>query len=129
MFFLPLGDPLVATFNETRAPTSTRYVATEDIVMSNWLKTFQTFWSPSSIFALEKCPKNLNFHSFLSVGDPLVATFSQTRALTLGKYVAEQGVVMSNWLKTFQTCWSHSSLFALEKQANYLNFLSFLYLK
>ena len=48
-----------------------------------------------------------------------MATFSQTRALTLGKYVAEQGVVMSNWLKTFQTCWSHSSLFALEKQAKF----------
>ena len=32
-----------ATFNETRAPTSRKYVAEEDIVMSNWSKTFPTF--------------------------------------------------------------------------------------
>ena len=29
-----------ATFIETRAPTSRKYAAEEDIVMSNWSKTF-----------------------------------------------------------------------------------------
>ena len=32
-FFLPLRDPLVATFNETRVPTSIKHVAEQGIVM------------------------------------------------------------------------------------------------
>ena len=52
--FLPLRDPLVATFSETCAPTSRKYVAEQGIVMLNWSKHFKTFWSHSSIFALEK---------------------------------------------------------------------------
>ena len=87
--FSPLGDTLVATFNETPAPTSGKYVAEQDIVMSHWLKTFQTFRWHSWIFALEKQPKNLNF-LFLPLGDPLVPTFSETCALTSGKYVADK---------------------------------------
>ena len=34
-FFLPLIDPLDATFNETPAPTSGKYIAELAIVMSN----------------------------------------------------------------------------------------------
>ena len=59
--FLPLRDPLVDTFSETRAPTSWKYIAEQGIEMSNWLKTFETFWLNSSVFALEEQPKNLNF--------------------------------------------------------------------
>ena len=33
--FSPLGDTLVVTFNETPAPTSGKYVAEQDIVMSH----------------------------------------------------------------------------------------------
>ena len=33
--FLPLKDPLVTTSNETRAPTYRKYIAEQDIVMSN----------------------------------------------------------------------------------------------
>ena len=51
------------TFNETRAPTSGKHVADQGIVMPNWLKTRLTFWWLSSVFAVEKQPKNLNFHS------------------------------------------------------------------
>ena len=94
--FLLLTDPLVATFSETRAPTSRKYVAEQGMVMPNWLKTFHTFWSHSSTFALEKQPKNLNFHSVLPLTDPLVATFSETCATTSRKYVAEQGIVLPN---------------------------------
>ena len=92
--FLRLIDPLVATFNETRAPTSRKDEAEQGAVMPNWSKTFQTFWSHSSVFSLEKQPKNLNFQSFLPLKDPLVATFNETRAPTSRKYVAEQGIVM-----------------------------------
>ena len=41
--FLPLRDPLVATFNETRAPTSRKYVAEQGIVMPNDKKHFKRF--------------------------------------------------------------------------------------
>ena len=34
-FFLALIDPLLATFNETRAPTSRKYVSEQGIVMLN----------------------------------------------------------------------------------------------
>ena len=64
--FLFLKDPLVATYNEMRAPISRKYVAERRKVMLNWLKTFQNFWSHSFVFALEKQPKNLNFQSFFT---------------------------------------------------------------
>ena len=35
-FFLSLGNSLVATFNETRTPTSRKYVAEDGIVMPNY---------------------------------------------------------------------------------------------
>ena len=82
---LTLREQLVATFNETRALTSRKYVAEQAIVIRNWSKIFQTFWSHSSVFALEKQPEN-----------PLVATFNLTRAPTSRKNVAEHGVVMRN---------------------------------
>ena len=121
--FLPPRDPLVATFSETRPRTSRKYVAQQDIAMPNWSKTFQTFWSYTSVFASEKHPKNLNFRiPFTSGKDPLLATFNETRAPTSRKDLAEQGIVMPNWLKTFQTFWLHSSVFPLEKQPKNLNF-------
>ena len=49
--FLPLRDPLVATFNETRAPTSRKYVAEQGIVMPNWLKYVKRF-GHTSLFLL-----------------------------------------------------------------------------
>ena len=52
--FLPLIDPLVATFSETCVPTSRKYVAEQGMLMPNWSKIFQNFWSHSSLFALEK---------------------------------------------------------------------------
>ena len=61
--FFPLTDPSVASFSEKHAPTSRKYVFEEGIVIPNLSKTFQTFWSHSSVFSLEKQPKNLNFQS------------------------------------------------------------------
>ena len=87
----------MATLNETRAPTSRKYVAEHDILMPNWSKTFQTFWSYSSVFALEKQPEKLNFQSFLPPKYTLMATFNKTRKLTFRKYAAEKEIVMSNW--------------------------------
>ena len=55
-----------------------------------------------------------------------MTTFNETLAPTFRKYVDEQGIVMPNWSKTFQTFWPHSSDFALEKQPKKLNFQRFL---
>ena len=63
------------TFNETRVPTSTKYVAEQGIVMPNWLKTCQTFWLHSSVFALEKQPQNLSFHSAFTSKRPFGGYF------------------------------------------------------
>ena len=61
--FLPPRNPLVATFIEMRAATSGKYGAEQGIVTPSWSKIFQTFWSHSFVFALEKQPKNLNIQS------------------------------------------------------------------
>ena len=90
-------DPLVATFSESRAPSYWKSVTEQAIVMPNWSKAYQTFRWHSSVFALEKQPKNLNFQSAFTPREPLVGTFSETRSPTSRKYVAEQGIVMPNW--------------------------------
>ena len=91
-------------------------------------KTLQNFWLHSSVFALEKNLKSVKFSDFLSQKEPLMVTFSETRASTSRKYVAEQGIMMSNLLQTLQSFWSHSSIFALEKYPKNAKFLDFFYL-
>ena len=56
----------MATFNETRAPTSRKYIGEEGIPPTNWSNTFQTFWLHSSVFALEEQPEKLNSQSFFT---------------------------------------------------------------
>ena len=73
--FLPLGDALLVTFNETHAPTSRLYAAEQGIAMINLSKIFQNFWLNFSIFALERQPKNLNFQSSLASRRPLICYF------------------------------------------------------
>ena len=104
----------MATFNETRTNAFRKYGSEEGIMMPNWSKTFQNFWSHSSVFNLEKLPKNLNFHSFLLLIEPLVATFNEMCAPTSRQYVAEEGIVMPNWFKKFQAFYSPSSVLTLE---------------
>ena len=53
-----------------------------------------------------------------------MATFNETRAPIFRKYVSEQGIVMPNLSKTFQTFRSHSFVFHLEKQPTNQNFQS-----
>ena len=120
--FLSLTDTLVATFNERPALTSRKYVAEQAILTLNWSKSFQPFWSHFFLFSLEKQAKNLNFQSVLPVTDPLVGSLNEMRTPTSKKYVAEQGIMMPNREKTFQTWWSHSSLFAFVKQVKSLTF-------
>ena len=125
--FLPLINPLVATFNKTHAPTSKKYIAQQDIMMPNWSKIIQNFRSHSSIFLyIEKLRKNLNFQSFFPLIDSLVTTFNEMCAPTSKKYIAQQDIMMPNWSKIIQNFRSHSSIFLyIEKLRKNLNFQSF----
>ena len=111
---LPLTNPLVTTFSETRPSASRKHVSEQSIVMSNWWKKFQTFSLDSSVFLLEKQSKNLNFESIFPLKYTLLPTLNETRAPTSRKHVSEEGILMSNWSETFKNFWSHFSLFALE---------------
>ena len=54
----------MATFNETRAPTSRAHAAEQIIVMPNSSKKFQNFWFHFSVFALDKHLEILNIQRF-----------------------------------------------------------------
>ena len=112
-------------FSETHAPSSRKYVAEQGIVMPNWSNTFWTFWSHSFVFAWENDLKIWISRVFSPLKDTLLDTFHETRAPTCRKHVSEQAIVISNWSIKFQTFWSHSSVFPLEKQPKNLNFYSF----
>ena len=115
----------MVSFNETHAPTFRNCVIEQDLPMPNWSKTFETFWLHSSIFALQKQPENLNVKSSLAFRKRLVASFTETCAPTSRKYVVERSWLPLNLSKAFKTYWLDSSVFALEKQLEKLNFHSF----
>ena len=66
LIFFISKKTLVITFNETRAPTSRKYVAEQGLMMSYLFLAIQSFWWYSSVFALGKYLKNLNFHGFFT---------------------------------------------------------------
>ena len=65
------------------------------------------------------------FRVYLPVRKILVATFNELRAPAFRRYIAEQGIMMPKWSKTFRFFWNKLSVFALEKQPKNLNFESF----
>ena len=65
----------MGTFIETRAPTSRKYIAEQGTPTPNWSNTFQTFWSHSSVFGLEKQSEKLNFQSFFTSKKPFGGYF------------------------------------------------------
>ena len=58
-----------------RAPTSGKCVAEQGIVMPNLSGKLQFPWSHSSIFSLEKQPKNLNFQNLFTSKTPFGGYF------------------------------------------------------
>ena len=122
--FLPLTDPLVATFNETHAPTSRKHVAEQGIVMPNWSKTFQTFWLHSSNLALEKQAKNLNFHSVFTSNGPFCGYFQWNACTYFQKICSWTMYSDAKLIKNISNFWLHSSVFPLENYFKNLNFWS-----
>ena len=73
------------------------------------------FWLHSSAFALESNSlKMLISGVFLPVREPLVATFSETRAATSQKDMVEQSINISKVREKLKLLRSHSSVFTLE---------------
>ena len=65
------------------------------------------------------------FRVLLPLGNFFVASFSEMRAPTSRKNVAEPSLPTPNWSKSFQTIWSYSSVFAIAVQPEKLIFRSF----
>ena len=126
--YLPLIDPLVDTSNQTRAPMSRTYVFEQAIEMPNWSKTFQTLRSHSSIFALEKEPKNLIFQRFFTSNRPFGDYFQWNACTDFQKICSWTRYTDAKLIKTFVTFSQHSLVFAIEKVPKNLNFQSFLHL-
>ena len=56
----------------------------------------------------------LIFEDFLPLKQPLVATLTETRALTFRKYVAEDTKSNPKGFKSYELLWLHSFAFTLE---------------
>ena len=56
----------MASFSETRGPTSRKNAVEPGLSTPDWSKSFQTFWSHSLFFALEVQPEKVNFKTFLN---------------------------------------------------------------
>ena len=113
-FFLPVRNHLVASFNETRAPTSRKYVVEQGLLTPNWSKAFQTFLSHSSVFALEKQPEKLNFQSVLTSKRPFCGYFEWNACTHFQKIWSYSRYEHSKINTKYKFLWSHSSVFILE---------------
>ena len=81
-----------------RELTSRKCILEQVIIMPNLWQSLQFFYSYTSVFALEKFPKNLNFLSFFN--ETLVTIFNEKRAPTFKKYVAKQDIITSYLLQS-----------------------------
>ena len=81
-----------------RELTSRKCIPEQVIIMPNLWQSLQFFYSHTSIFALEKFPKNLNFLSLFN--ETLVTIFNEKRAPTFKKYVAKQDIITSYLLQS-----------------------------
>ena len=95
-FFSPLRNHFLTSINETRAPTSGKYVVEQGLLSRNWSKIFQTFWLHLSVFVLEEQPEKVIFPVLLPLINLLMASFNETREPNSRKYVAEQGLRTPN---------------------------------
>ena len=66
---------------------------------------------------------------FLSLKESSAGTFNETYPLTSRKCPSERGMIIPNLSKKRQYVWSHSFVFALEKQPKNLIFQIFLPLR
>ena len=115
---------MLATFNETGAPTSRKYVSEQGIVMLNWSKTFQTFWLHSLLFNLEKLPKNLNFHRFFNSNRAFGGYFQWNVCTYFQKICSWRGYSDAKLIKNISNFLIALLTFCFRKQPKNLSFQS-----
>ena len=121
--FLPPFEPLVPTFNETRVPTSRKYVAEQGIVMPISSKTFQTFSFHSSVFALEKQPNKSKFSGFFNLWETLWWLFSMKHFQKICSWARGSDAKLTATISNFLVVLLR---FGFKMQVKNLNFQSFL---
>ena len=94
-----MNESLLATFSEKRAPTSTKFVAVEDILMPILLYSLHFFKKFSEFFYFLK-----RFWWVLPTG-----------ASTSRSYEAVKVLLILHLSQRLQVFWLQSSVFALEK--------------
>ena len=107
----------MATFIETRAPTSRKYVSEQGIMMPNLCQTIYSIFLVTLLcFCFRKVPQKSKFSEFfLPLKQTLMVYFNEKRVPTFRKNVAEPDIIMTNFFQSLQFIWSHFSVFALEK--------------
>ena len=104
----------MATFSETCAPPSRKYVGEQGIVMANLSQKLQFLWWHSSVFPLEKQPKKLIFQRFFTFKTPFGGYFQGNVYTHFQKVCIKIRQNISDLAEKFQVFWSHSSVFVLE---------------
>ena len=85
----------MATFNETRAPTSGKYVADPGIADAKLIKNISNCLVALLDFCFRKTTLKSKISEFLlPLGHTFEPTFSETHQPTSRRYVAEQGIVI-----------------------------------
>ena len=98
--FLPVREPLVATFSEKPAVTSPKDMVKQGMKISKVWEKHKLLWAHLLVFALKIALKMLICEGFLPLKWRMVATFSETSAVTSIKYVVKQGMNNSKSFKS-----------------------------
>ena len=103
----------MATFNETRALISKKYIVEQGINISKVLQK-----QIASVALLRFCfriiASKMLYLSFLSLKKTLVATFNETCTVISRKYVFEEGMNVLKSSEKHKLLWSHFYVFALQ---------------
>ena len=100
--FLPVREPLVATFKETRAVTSPKDIVKHDMKIPKAWEKHKLLWYFSPVFARKIASKILTFAGFLPLKWQIVAAFSETSAVTSKKDIVKQGMNNSKSFKNYE---------------------------
>ena len=112
----------MTTFSETGASTPWKYIAEQGIVIPSWSKTFQTFCSHSSVFALQKQPENLNFQKFFISRRPYCGYFQWNASIYFQKICSWATYSDAKSIKNISNVLFALLRFCFRKQPKFLNF-------
>ena len=117
----------MTTSKGTYALTSRKNVSEPGKSISDLAEKFQIFLVELLRFCFRiRIVKSKSSEFFLTPKHPLVVTFNERCAPTSRKYVAQQGIAMTDLSEKLKFLWLHTSVYAHQKQQLNLNFRSFL---